>query len=286
MRKKVQKHRYEVKFIPICKSFVLKGFTIVELLVVIAIIGILAAMLLPALKLAKAAAQSSLCGSNQKQCGYALTGYAMDFNDWVLGGQCSSTYAVYPNLGPMMMGFGYAPKMGTFTDASVGDWFDIPFGAVFQCPSLSHPDSYKEGNSGRTRSSTWQSYGLRIFTDTRYFPKEIISPANASNCKLIKFPSLYMPSDIPYMVDTVANVPYPDGTGLAGYTQCYYWSMPAGDFGNGFGRPSLHMRHNKRANVWFPDGHVGSWGYSDLSGLLVPNAGSFGSPNYKFGYSY
>ena len=141
MGKEILKHRHGVKNNPICKSFVLKGFTLVELLVVIAIIGILASMLLPALKLAKAAAQSSLCSSNQKQCGYALTGYAMDFNDWVIGGQCSSTYAVYPNLGPMMMGFGYAPKMGTFTDSSVGDWFNIPFGAIFQCPSLSHPDS-------------------------------------------------------------------------------------------------------------------------------------------------
>ena len=262
----------------------------IELLVVIAIIGILASMLLPALKLAKAAAQSSLCCSNQKQCGYALTSYAMDFNDWVIGGQCSSTYTVYPNLGTMMMGFGYAPKMGTFTDASVGDWFDIPFGAVFQCPSLPPPALYREGSSDRTRSSTWQSYGLRCFdygtAPAGYYPGEIqVSNATDKTRCLIKFSSLYKPSDMPYMVDT--KNPVNQASVFVGYTQYCNWSMGTGDIGNGWGTSwALHMRHNKRANVWFPDGHVGSWGASDTNAFKVPGgAGTTGSAT-RIGYSY
>jgi prepilin-type N-terminal cleavage/methylation domain-containing protein len=159
-----------------------RGFTLVELLVVIAIIGILVAMLLPAINAAREAARRNACKNNLKQIGIAVANYLSAQKRYPASAETYGgignpsfmtwTVALMPYLEERAMFDRYdrvnrtRPVTGRFVDdghAELQKLYQTPL-AIYTCPSDQDVHIFAAPESGPTTSINFAPGSYRINT--------------------------------------------------------------------------------------------------------------------------
>ena len=140
-----------------------RGFTLVELLVVIAIIGILVALLLPAIQAAREAARRTQCNNNLKQIGVALHNYHDTYKVLPSGGMSGGNRLGWQVLVLPFIELQALQDQVNF-NANTGNGYDpaasniqTEFVAAFICPSAPRTKNFENGS---TTIFTTHYYGI------------------------------------------------------------------------------------------------------------------------------
>ena len=211
------------------------AFTLIELLVVIAIIAILAAMLLPALAKAKAKAHQVRCLSNLKQLGLGMMLYVGDYND-TLPAVASGNQGwheedwVYWRQDPAH----------PVSESSVVKLLGMKDPAsLFRCPmarNVPAPGSYPY-------SYTMNTWIASEYNNSKFVPTKLGSVRNPSG-KIMLFEEATGPDDFAPSRSKTAD----DGRMIPEIGGRPYDVLYSGN-------NNISVRHNKKGNVNFADGH-------------------------------
>lgn len=226
------------------------AFTLVELLVVVAIIAIMASLLLPAVTLARSAANSAKCLSGQRQLGLAILAYAEDHHDTVVPTKIFTDWtdlprSVYP------YGVHWHHLLLRYEDRAAGTWADVgkgrrASGVTWSCP-LFPPVSWNPGRTGFGKNMFLGFPGQRdqdqIYTNGN-------NPANppAWAWRFFRFAGITKASSRVLVGDSA------DWHLLPQWWNYIYGGKPA-SWSTSSGAPG---RHRGKANYLFCDGHAGS----------------------------
>jgi prepilin-type N-terminal cleavage/methylation domain-containing protein/prepilin-type processing-associated H-X9-DG protein len=159
-----------------------RGFTLIELLVVIAIIGVLIALLLPAVQAAREAARRTQCNNNLKQIGIALHNYHTANNVFASGcshqpgGTSPTNYGLWESWSGQSLLLGYLEQQPLYNSINF-EWGPLAFNltlnstastaviASFLCPSDSHSGGGKQNINNYAASTGVTGLPLYYWND-------------------------------------------------------------------------------------------------------------------------
>ncbi len=232
------------------------AFTLIELLVVIAIIGVLAALLLPALARSKGVALSIACQNNLRQLQLAHLNYVHENNDLFPQQRTSSAKGYAESLSGAWV-LGNARRDPSLPSITNGTLFPhVGNAAVYRCPADNSPAD-PPGAGPRRRSYSLQSWlGVVEVNDAAkgYDFKHDTWPELKSKLSQVLEPGPsgtlgFLDEHERSIDDGAALVGNPNLRELPGYEGVRTWiEMPTD-------------RHNRGGNLSFLDGHVEHWSW-------------------------